>query len=204
MVAGRLGRMGIVAGMHVAAFYMIATSFGIISTAEPPEILIGRPVDVPRPPDDPIPVDNPTIRDPDVVVPIPVVPIDTPIDDGVIARAVEPDDLVIDDGHGTPVVQPAIPMVAPRIDARRPLTQPPYPAADVRAGNEGNADVEIYVLPNGRVGDARILRSTGFERLDRSALEEAKRNWRLVPGTRNGEPVAQWYKVRVTFKITNQ
>jgi protein TonB len=101
-------------------------------------------------------------------------------------------------------VEPRIPVVAPRIDARRPLTQPPYPAADVRAGNEGNGDLEVYVLPNGRVGDARIVRSTGFERLDRSAIEEAKRNWRLVPGTRNGQPEAQWYRVRVTFRITNQ
>ena len=31
-------------------------------------------------------------------------------------------------------------------------------------GNEGSVDIEIYVLPNGRVGDARILRSSGFER----------------------------------------
>jgi len=60
------------------------------------------------------------------------------------------------------------------------------------------------VLPNGRVGDARIVRSTGYERLDKSALDEAKRNWRLVPATRDGQPVAQWYKVRVTFKLTTR
>ncbi len=35
-------------------------------------------------------------------------------------------------------------------------------------------------------------------------LEEAKRNWRLIPATRDGVPIAQWYKVRVTFKLTNQ
>jgi periplasmic protein TonB len=204
MVAGRLGRMGIVAGMHVAAFYMIATSLGIISTAKPPEVLIGEVINTPRTRVDPDPVPPPTIRNPDhVTVPIPIVPIDNSTDGGVTAQA-RPDDFVISDDFGTAAVQPPIPTVAPRIDARRPLTQPPYPAADVRIGNEGNADIEVYVLPNGRVGDARILRSTGFERLDRSALEEAKRNWRLIPGTRNGQPEAQWYKVRVTFKITEQ
>ena len=54
------------------------------------------------------------------------------------------------------------------------------------------------------MGEARIVRSTGFERLDRSALEEARRSWRLIPATRDGVPIAQWYKVRVTFKLTNQ
>ena len=83
------------------------------------------------------------------------------------------------------------------------MSQPRYPSADTRLGNEGNVDVEVYVLPNGRVGDARIARSSGFERLDQSAVEEARRNWRLVPATRDGVPFPQWYKVRVTFKLTS-
>lgn len=202
MVAGRLGRMGIVAGMHVAAFYMIATSFGIISTAEPPEILIGLPVDVPPRADDPDPVPLPTIRNPDhVTVPIPIVPIDDPTDAGVTAQAVEPDQIVVDEG-GSAAVEPRIPETAPRIDSRRPLTLPAYPPDAIRANYQGQADLEVYVMPNGRVSEARIRRSTGFESLDRSAIQEAKRNWRLMPATRNGEAVAQWYTVRVTFKLT--
>ena len=46
-------------------------------------------------------------------------------------------------------------------------------------------------------------RSSGFERLDQSAIDEAKRSWRLVPATKAGVPFAQWYKVRVTFKLTS-
>jgi len=94
-------------------------------------------------------------------------------------------------------------VVNARQDARHPLSQPRYPQSEIRGENEGNADVEVYVLPNGRVGDARIVKSSGFERLDQSAIDEAKRNWRLVPATRDGVPFAQWYKVRVTFKLTN-
>jgi protein TonB len=204
MVAGRLGRMGIVAGMHVAAFYMIATSLGIIHTEVPPTTDTFFVPDT-RPPDDPVPVTEPVVNYPSIpLFPEPDV---VPVDQGenvITGEQVPIDRLPPRDSSGTAVVEPRIPIVAPRIDARRPLSQPPYPAADVRAGNEGNADLEVYVLPNGRVGDARIVRSTGFERLDRSAIEEAKRHWRLVPGSRNGEPEAQWYKVRVTFKITNQ
>ena len=74
----------------------------------------------------------------------------------------------------------------------------------IRAGNTGTADIEVYVLPNGRVGDARIVKSTGFESLDRSAMEEAKRKWRLAPATRDGVPFAQWHRLRVTFRLNQQ
>jgi periplasmic protein TonB len=202
MVAGRLGRMGIVAGMHVAAFYMIATSFGIIKTVEPPVVLTGGGVDVPRTPDEPDPVPLPTIPNQhQVTVPIPIVPIDATGSEGVTARAVAPDEIVIDEG-GSSAVEPRIPDTAPRIDSRRPLTLPAYPPDAIRANYQGQADLEVYVLANGRVSEARIRRSTGFDSLDRSAIQEAKRNWRLMPATHNGEAIAQWYTVRVTFKLT--
>ena len=60
------------------------------------------------------------------------------------------------------------------------------------------------MLPNGRVGDARVVKSTGFEELDQSAIDEAKRNWRLMPATRDGVPIAQWHRLRVTFKLNEQ
>ena len=59
------------------------------------------------------------------------------------------------------------------------------------------------MLPNGRVGDARIVRSSGFER-STVTLDEARRNWRLLPATRDGEPFAQWHRLRVVFKLKNQ
>jgi len=60
------------------------------------------------------------------------------------------------------------------------------------------------VQPNGRVGDARVIRGSGYDLFDRAALEEARRNWRMLPATRNGEPYAQWYRLRVVFKLKNQ
>jgi protein TonB len=65
-------------------------------------------------------------------------------------------------------------------------------------------DVEIYVMPDGRVGDARIVKSSGFERLDQVTLDEARRSWRMLPATRNGEPFAQWHRLRVVFKLTTR
>jgi len=200
---GALGRMGIVAGMHVAVIFLIARSLGIV-----PPILDDIPVDVDtrfidetRPPDQPPEVLNPVVQQPPIFVPVPEVPpIDSSSDTVISAQPIDPGQST-PDTSGSAVVLPTV--VSARQDARHPLSQPRYPSPDIREGNEGNADVEVYVLPNGRVGDARIARSSGFERLDQSAIEEAKRNWRLVPATRDGVPFAQWYKVRVTFKLTN-
>lgn len=200
---GALGRMGIVAGMHVAVIFLIARSLGIVPPLLQPERVTVVPVDQPIIDEDPAPAVGPTLVDPTIFVPAPEdADVENPPQtEGIAARPIDPGTIGVIDGPGTAEIHGVI--VPPRQDARHPLSQPRYPSWDTRDGNQGNVDVEIYVLPNGRVGDARIARSSGFERLDQSTLDEAKRNWRLVPGTRDGVPFAQWYKVRVTFKLTD-
>jgi protein TonB len=192
-----------VAALHVGVVFLIARSLGIVPPLLDPPVNIETDfIDAPRVADDPPPRTDPQMQRVDQIrLPMPVEPpVDSGSQESITAQLVEPDGLVIDE-PGSAVTE--APVVGPRLDARHPLTQPRYPQADIREENEGNADVEVYVLPNGRVGDARIAKSSGFERLDQSAIDEAKRNWRLVPATRDGVPFAQWYKVRVTFKLTN-
>ena len=200
---GVLGRMGIVAGMHVAVIFIIARSLGIMPSIieTKTEAVI---IEEPARPEDPPPRVEPVIEHASVPVlpepePLPV-PIDAP-GDAITSELRPVNEIPITTGGSAEVV-PTI--VNARQDPRHPLSRPQYSPAEIRAGSQGSADVEIYVLPTGRVGDARILRSTGFERLDRATLEEAKRNWRLVPATRDGQPIAQWYRLRVVFKLTNQ
>lgn len=103
-----------------------------------------------------------------------------------------------------PVAQPApIPRTAPRSDPRRPLSQPEYPPSSRRAGEAGTVILEVLVLENGRVGEARVKQSSGYTRLDEAAVREVKRSWRLVPGTENGKPVQMWGQFAVTFKLTD-
>ncbi|GFE83058.1 hypothetical protein GCM10011487_50580 [Steroidobacter agaridevorans] len=103
-----------------------------------------------------------------------------------------------------PVAQPApVARTAPKSDSRRPLTQPEYPPSSRRAGEAGTVILEVYVLENGRVGEARVKQSSGFPRLDEAAVREVKRSWRLVPGTENGKPVPMWGQFAVTFKLTD-
>lgn len=100
-----------------------------------------------------------------------------------------------------PVVRPG---TAPKSDPRRPLGQPEYPPASRRAGEAGTVILDILVTAEGRVGDARVKKSSGFPRLDEAALREAKRSWRLTPGTENGKPVQMWGQFAVTFKLTDR
>jgi len=95
------------------------------------------------------------------------------------------------------------PGTAPKSDPRRPLSQPDYPPSSRRAGEAGTVVLDIYVLENGRVGDARVKTSSGFPKLDEAALREVKRSWRLTPGTEDGKPVAMWGQFAVTFKLTD-
>lgn len=100
-----------------------------------------------------------------------------------------------------PPPPPADVIVAPHQNPKRPVTEPDYPPMSKRLGEEGSVVLELYVLEDGRVGDARVKTSSGFPRLDEAALKHVKRAWRLLPGTKNGKPVPMWYPFKITFQI---
>jgi periplasmic protein TonB len=198
---GALGRMTVVAGIHVGVLYAIAAGLGIAPVPEVIKTTLVTPTEI-VPPDDP-PPPEPVVRiqQADPVVPEPVVKIDVPRDVTIGLPPEPPGPPAQRTETGS--AETGIPTTAVMQDVRFPLSQPPYPPASTRNGEEGSADLEVYVLPNGRVGDARIMNTTGYERLDLAAINEAKRQWRFKPATRAGEPVAQWYKVRVVFRLTD-
>ena len=78
---------------------------------------------------------------------------------------------------------------------------PTYPAMSKRLGERGRVVVRVLIGPDGRAQDARIQRSSGFDRLDQVALETARDRWRYVPGTRNGVPEAMWFNVPLNFVL---
>jgi periplasmic protein TonB len=197
--AGALGRIGIVAGLHLVVIYLVATGLGIVPPLLQPtmEGTIVPDVEVPDelPPDVPPPDFLPRQE---VYVPTPEVPIDVPPTEDSFRPPIteRPPDVF-------PPTQSAV-VVGVRADARYPLTQPPYPMSAVRDNQEGAVEIEVYVLPSGRVGDARVVRSTGYPALDQSALEEARRRWRLQPATRDGVPYPEWHRLRVVFELRNR
>ena len=200
---GALGRMGIVVAFHAALLVVLARGFGVMPSFVKPEPLVGSLIDDrPIPVDDAPPIGPPKFDDPQIWIPQPdpLAPEqETPPPPDTIGG--KPQTGGETGGGGSAVPQPVIESV--RMDARYPLTQPPYPIARIRNGDEGVVDLEVYVLPNGRVGDTRVRKSSGFEDFDRAAMQEARRSWRMTPATRDGVPFAQWYPLRVVFKLTN-
>jgi protein TonB len=198
---GALGRMSLVAGLHVGVLFVIARSLGI-----------GAPTEVPPPmvteiyKETPPPEERPRIPEPD----IPVTRESFVIPDPDIARMEfetdtltgPPPDAVFEEDPPPAIPQPQL--VGVRPDPRHPLSKPEYSPRMIREGNQGTIEVEVYVMPNGRVADARVVKSTGFAELDLAAMAEAKRNWRLLPATRDGVPIAQWHRLRVTFKLNDR
>jgi protein TonB len=156
------------------------------------------------PEDTPPPPPPPKIETPPPFVPPPEIAIDIPMD-------TPPATAITQTTTTKPVAQPPIqpkpaPAIAstpPRVDPKRPPTKPEYPASSRRAGEAGTVVLDLYILPNGRVGEARVRQSSGYPRLDEAAVREAKRSWRFVPGTENGQPVAMWHSTKVTFNLTD-
>ncbi|PAU86214.1 energy transducer TonB [Pseudomonas sp. WN033] len=99
-------------------------------------------------------------------------------------------------------VEPALsePVITQSPRYAEPPARPAYPALARRRGWQGEVWLEIEVGPEGRSAEPVLLRSSGFELLDKAALEVA-RQWRFVPEQRNGRPVATRVRVPVQFAL---
>lgn len=90
---------------------------------------------------------------------------------------------------------------AERAAAPVPGNPPPrYPSVARSRGHEGRVLIRVSVLGNGRVGSARVAKSSGHGVLDRAALKAVKR-WRFKPALRAGKPVTTTLTVPVTFRL---
>ncbi len=102
-----------------------------------------------------------------------------------------------------PVAPPpvAVPVrVTPRLDMRR-SQQPEYPAASRRLGEQGTSVIEVLVGVDGRVLDAKLLQSSGYDRLDQAALAGVKADYHFIPGTVDGKPQPMWFTFKFNWKL---
>lgn len=77
---------------------------------------------------------------------------------------------------------------------------PAYPRMSKRMGEQGTVLVRVFINAQGRAEQAEIRTSSGYPRLDESALETVKR-WRYMPGKRAGVPEAMWFNVPIRFVL---
>lgn len=102
-------------------------------------------------------------------------------------------------GTAAPAAGPALEL--PRTDAAHLNNPAPvYPNLSRRFGEQGRVLLDVYILPDGSVGDIRLNTSSGFQRLDEAALA-AVRHWRFVPARRGNEAIPYWYVQPITFSL---
>ena len=79
--------------------------------------------------------------------------------------------------------------------------KPQYTADAMRAKIQGTAVLDCVVTAEGTVGECQIVRSLDSSfGLDQKAVEAAKQ-WRFVPGKRQGQPVPVLVTIELTFTL---
>jgi periplasmic protein TonB len=81
--------------------------------------------------------------------------------------------------------------------------RPNYPPMSNRMREQGTVLCNVLINVNGLPVKVELLKSSGYERLDESALATVMK-WRYVPGKRNGVLEEMWYAVPVRFSLTGE
>ena len=81
-------------------------------------------------------------------------------------------------------------------------TDPVYPPASRRAGEQGTVRLKVLVDAKGKPSTIEVAQSSGFARLDQAAME-AVRRWRFVAATDGTNAITAWTQVAVTFRLTD-
>jgi protein TonB len=79
--------------------------------------------------------------------------------------------------------------------------KPPYPALSRRMREEGVVRLNILVNPDGSVARLEVARSSGYTRLDESAMKTVQSSWKFEPARQAGKPVAAWVIVPIQFTL---
>lgn len=218
----RLAVVGAVMGLHVMGLW--AMQSGLLSRVVEivvPVQVIAEMIEAPQPeippaPPPPAPKPQPVVKEPrPVVKPAPrpePVPIAAPL-----PQVVEPATITAPPPEPTmaqaPAVEPA-PVQTEAIQQPAPPRielpssdadylnnpRPAYPALSRRLGEQGKVVVRVFIGADGSATRAEIRSSSGYERLDQTALQTVQR-WRYVPGKRNGVPEAMWFNVPINFVL---
>ena len=167
-----------------------------------------RPNVTPPPPSPPVrkPVTTPTVRK-SVALPPPPMPLaiadPTPAPQAPVGVVPQPVALA---SMRTPVAATPGPPAPPPPQVELPSSDadylqnptPAYPAHSRRLGEQGKVILRVLIGVDGTAQQAEIRQSSGFDRLDQSALATVQR-WRYVPGKRAGVVEAMWFSIPVNF-----
>lgn len=79
---------------------------------------------------------------------------------------------------------------------------PEYPEQSKRLEEEGVVVTQMYCNADGRISEARIVTSSGSERLDNAMLKAAARGrWKCEPPTLDGKPIPGWISTSIPYRF---
>lgn len=78
--------------------------------------------------------------------------------------------------------------------------RPAYPNLSKRLREEGTVVLDVLILVDGSVGDVVIKESSGFKRLDETAVK-AVRQWRYLPARRGDQAIESWHLQPIEFSL---
>jgi len=93
---------------------------------------------------------------------------------------------------------------APMIRKAKPLYRhnppPRYPRFARKRKYQGVVILKVFVNRDGRVGDAKVFKSSGYAILDKSAMKSVKK-WEFEPGMRGDDKMEMWVRIPVRFQL---
>lgn len=195
-----------IAALHAAMIYLLGVAppdggGGLLDTAVIDAAVIPAERSIPSPP--PVP---PVILDTNIRVdPLPMqISIDMPAEEAPpIHTSDGPDPDVFLAKFSAAASAPPQSDLGPLIRPR-PIAGPSgasrYPNASIRAKESGTVDMNICVSSAGSVDSVEVAHSSGFPRLDQTALGMAA-EYRFQPATRSGHPIAACAHYRIVFRV---
>ena len=90
-------------------------------------------------------------------------------------------------------------VVPPRPDVSKRHDLPELPLSLRQRIRISPPTLRILVLPDGGIGEAEIVKSSGDKTLDFLAASFVRENWRYLPAEAAGRPVEDWITVIVHF-----
>lgn len=80
---------------------------------------------------------------------------------------------------------------------------PTYPSLSRRSGEQGRVLLRVLVSESGLAESVQLDSSSGYEKLDRAAIEAVKK-WSFIPAKRSNQPVSAYVLVPVKFSLSSQ
>ncbi len=199
---GRWIGLGMVAALHVGMFAAISSGLNIHILKEviPPF----KWVDItPEKPAEPKPLE-PTLDKQAKVDPYlpPLPPTEETVtkDTSQVTQVtlVDKETGIEESGRGALVDEP---LIQSSVDPRHPLTQPEYPPRSRLLNEQGKVRLRLHVMANGRIDSVVVVDSSGYQRLDDAAIQQALKRWSMVPASKGGNAVDSWVEIPVVFRL---